>query len=169
MAKKQSAGLLVYRRAGEDAEVFIAHMGAPYWAKKDQGAWSIPKGEYNASEEPLTAAKREFEEEIGQPVPSREFLYLGEINRQDGKNIKVWATEGDIDLAKVKSNTFEMEWPPKSGRVQKFPEIDKAEWFSLEEACQRLNTEQDEFIRRLAAELKIELKAVEEPKQNSLF
>lgn len=169
MAKKQSAGLLVYRRAGEDAEVFIAHMGAPYWAKKDQGAWSIPKGEYDASEEPLTAAKREFEEEIGQLAPSSKFLYLGEVNRQDGKNIKVWATEGDIDSAKVKSNTFEMEWPPKSGRVQKFPEIDRAEWFSLEEACQKLNTEQDEFIRRLAAELKIELKAVEEPKQNSLF
>jgi predicted NUDIX family NTP pyrophosphohydrolase len=153
MAKKQSAGLLLYRQRDEELDVFIAHPGGPFFAKKDDGIWSIPKGLYDHDEDPFDAAKREFEEEIGWPAPGGKYINLGEIKRKDGKSIRAWAVEGDIDKASVKSNNFEMEWPPKSGKVQEFPEIDRAEWFDLTTASQKLQLAQVEFLERLARHL----------------
>jgi len=155
MAKKQSAGILLYRTKNSQFEVLIAHPGGPFFAKKDSGFWSIPKGLYDDNEEPFEAAKREFKEEIGSSAPDGEYIDLGEIKRKDGKAIKAWAVEGDIDESSVKSNTFEMEWPPRSGQKQEFPEIDRAVWFSLETATQKLQIAQVEFLKKLAEYLKI--------------
>jgi predicted NUDIX family NTP pyrophosphohydrolase len=136
---KRSAALLVYRRRGESGlEVLIAHMGGPFWARKDARAWSIPKGEYDETEEPLAAARREFEEEIGSPAPEGAVAELGERRQPGGKIIVTYAVEGDLDLAGFRSNTFTMEWPRGSGQVQEFPEMDRAEWMSLSRASEML-------------------------------
>lgn len=133
---KTSAGLLMYRRRHEAIEVFLAHPGGPFWSKKDLGAWSIPKGEYRPDEDPLSAAKREFTEETG-VQPGKGFIELTPI-KQGGKVVRAWAFEGDADPTAITSNSFSLEWPPRSGRQQTFPEVDRAAWFSFEEATQRI-------------------------------
>jgi predicted NUDIX family NTP pyrophosphohydrolase len=134
----RSAGLLLYRIRDDRLEVLIAHMGGPFWAKKDERAWSIPKGEYTDDEEPLAAAKREFEEELGSPPPDGPARPLGEVRQSSGKRVVAWAIEGDFDPAGIHSNTFTTEWPPRSGRTAEFPEIDRAEWVDLATARRKL-------------------------------
>lgn len=166
--KKLSAGLLVYRLKNGQVEVLLAHPGGPFWAKKDLGAWSIPKGEYDENnEEPLAAAKREFEEEIGSKAPEGEYTELGEFRRKDSKTIQAWAVEGDLDVSEIHSNSFEMEWPPKSGQKQKFPEVDKAAWFSLNEATSKMHKGQAVFLERLANILHIPFGSEEVPDEPS--
>jgi predicted NUDIX family NTP pyrophosphohydrolase len=170
--KKFSAGILVYRRRDGQLEVLLAHHGGPFWAKKDLGAWSIIKGEYEQDEEPFGAAKREFKEETSHQPPEGEYLELGEFKRKDGKTIQAWAVEADFDPKTIKSNTFKMEWPPKSGQMQEFPENDRAEWFNLKTAATKLNTGQSIFLERLAEKLNFvapEAKEAEEIKQQQLF
>jgi predicted NUDIX family NTP pyrophosphohydrolase len=149
---KQSAGVLVYRRRGDGIEVFLAHPGGPFWAKKDLGAWSIPKGEFLDDETPLNAARREFAEEIGQPI-NGEFLALTPHKSPGGKMIHAFAVEGDVDAAKVESNLFEMEWPPHSGRMQSFPEVDRGGWFGIDTARQHLTKGQLPILEELVASL----------------
>ncbi len=146
---KKSAGLLMYRRndAG-DLEVLLAHPGGPYWRGKDNGAWTLPKGEYDGTEEALAAARREFQEETGL-APEQPFLPLGEIVQESGKHIAAWAFAGDFNPSGLRSNTFEIEWPPRSGRRQSFPEIDRVDWFTLEDARHKLNPAQIALIARL--------------------
>lgn len=127
---RRSAGLLLYRRAADGLEVLVAHMGGPFWARKDEGAWSIPKGEHEEGEEPLAVALREFEEELGAPPPGGPTIALGEFRQSGGKRVTVFAREGDLDASAVRSNEFEMEWPRGSGRMRRFPEIDRAEWMA---------------------------------------
>lgn len=150
--QKQSAGILLYRIREGKGEVFLVHPGGPYWAKKDLGAWSIPKGEFDEGESPLEAARREVEEETGLSV-NGEFLPLTPLRQPSRKLIHAFAIEGDYDASQVKSNSFELEWPPKSGRIQEFPEIDRAAWFDLATAHSKLIKGQigflDEFIERL--------------------
>jgi predicted NUDIX family NTP pyrophosphohydrolase len=147
---KLSAGLLVYRRGERGLEVLLVHPGGPYWAKKDDGAWSIPKGEYEPDEDPLQVALREFEEEIGKPPPDpASAVSLVELRQPSGKVVRAWAVEGDVDVAEVHSNTFEMEWPPRSGRTREFPEVDSAGWFGPDEARRKLLRGQLGFIDRL--------------------
>ena len=147
---KLSAGLLVYRRGDDGLEVLLVHPGGPYWAKKDDGAWSIPKGEYEPDEDPLQVALREFEEETGKAPPDpASAVSLGELRQPSGKVVSAWAVEGDVDVAEVHSNTFEMEWPPRSGRTQEFPEVDRAGWFGPEAARRKLLRGQLGFIERL--------------------
>jgi predicted NUDIX family NTP pyrophosphohydrolase len=149
MAKK-SAGLLMYRRSPDgELQVLLVHPGGPFWAKKDLGAWSMPKGEYDDSEDALEAAKREFAEETGFPV-SGPFLPLGSLKQPSGKTVSVWAFESDADPAALVSNEFDMEWPPKSGRKASFAEIDRAGWFSLIEAREKLAKGQVGFLDALA-------------------
>ena len=147
MAKK-SAGILMYRFLEEKLEIFLVHPGGPIWKNKDQGAWSIPKGEFE-DEDPLQAAKREFFEETGMSVEG-EFKALTPVTQKNGKRVYAWATEGNVDPEKIKSNEFEMEWPPKSGRRAKFPEIDKAGWFPADVALRKINSGQAAIIRELA-------------------
>ena len=136
---KRSAALLVYRlTADARLEVLIAHMGGPFWANKDDRAWSIPKGECEAGEDPLTTARREFEEELGSAPPGGEVISLGEQRQPSGKIITTYAVQGEVDLSRFRSNTFAMAWPPGSGQVQEFPEMDRAEWMSAELASQKL-------------------------------
>ena len=136
---KRTAALLVYRlNADAGLEVLIAHMGGPFWAKKDDRAWSIPKGECEEGEDALATARREFEEELGSPPPGGEVISLGEQRQSSGKIITTYAVRGDVDLSGFRSNTFTMEWPPRSGRVREFPEMDRAEWMSVERASQKL-------------------------------
>ncbi|HUQ48954.1 MAG TPA: NUDIX domain-containing protein [Gemmatimonadaceae bacterium] len=152
---KTSAGILMYRRTGDTSiEVFLIHPGGPFWAKKDIGAWSIPKGEYGNGEEPLDAARREFREETGFDADG-EFIPLEPVKQKGGKVVSAWAIEGSIDAAAIKSNTFSMEWPPKSGRQAEFPEADKAAWFSTKDARAKINPAQAAFIDVLCAKLKI--------------
>jgi predicted NUDIX family NTP pyrophosphohydrolase len=148
MAKK-SAGLLMYRRGNlAIVEVLLVHPGGPFWARKDLGAWSIPKGEYEEHDDPLEAAKREFKEETG--FLSREpFLPLGSLKQPSGKLITAWAFEGDCDPLTLVSNTFELEWPPKSGRIRSFPEVDRAAWFDTAEARRRILPGQSAFVDAL--------------------
>jgi predicted NUDIX family NTP pyrophosphohydrolase len=141
----QSAGILVYRRNKKTVEFFLVHPGGPFWAKKDLGAWSIPKGEYEPHEDPLAAAKREFLEETGQKI-SGEFIALTPIKQKAGKIVKAWLVESDIDIDAITSNTFEMEWPPKSGRKQSFPEVDKGGWFDAATAKEKINQNQATLI-----------------------
>ena len=147
---KRSAGILLHRAAGDGVEVLLVHPGGPFWAKKDLGAWSIPKGEVDEGEEDVACALRELEEELGSPPPlePEELVELGSV-RQRAKVVEAWAAEADFDPAGLESLTFSMEWPPRSGRRQEFPEVDRAEWFALEEARQRINPAQAEFLDRL--------------------
>jgi predicted NUDIX family NTP pyrophosphohydrolase len=148
----RSAGILMYRRSGASLELLLVHPGGPFWAKKDLGAWSIPKGEYAAGEDAFSAALREFAEETG-VTPGGDFVPLGEIVQKSRKIVTAWGVEGDIDVAQLKSNTFELEWPPKSGRKAVFPEVDRAAWFATAEAQRRILAGQSEFIARLLAAL----------------
>jgi predicted NUDIX family NTP pyrophosphohydrolase len=151
---KRSAALLVYRfDAAGGLEVLIAHMGGPFWAKKDDGGWSIPKGEYEPSEQPLAAALREFEEEMGSPPPAGPYLELGEARQSSGKIVTTFAVQGDFDLSTFASNTFELEWPRGSGRLQAFPEMDRAAWFSRELAATKLVKGQIPILAALATAL----------------
>jgi predicted NUDIX family NTP pyrophosphohydrolase len=145
---RNSAGILMYRRRQGIVEVLLAHPGGPFWAKKDLGAWSIPKGEFEPDEVPLDAAKREFEEETSLSVTG-EFIPLTPIKQSGGKIVHIWAVEGDCDASAIKSNTFMIEWPPRSGRQQAFPEIDRAEWFSLDDAKEKVTKGQRGFIEEL--------------------
>ncbi len=147
MAKK-SAGLLMYRLIDGKLEVFLVHMGGPFWAKKDIGAWSIPKGEYQPDEDPFEAAKREFLEETGFAAIG-EFIRLKDVKQPGGKVVSAWAFEGDCGAKQITSNTFSMEWPPRSGRFQEFPEVDRAEWFALDIANGKLLKGQRPFIQEL--------------------
>jgi predicted NUDIX family NTP pyrophosphohydrolase len=150
---RTSAGILLYRLRPAGPEVLLGHMGGPFWAKKDDGGWSIPKGEHGPDEEPIAVARREFEEELGSPVPADELVPLGELRVTSGKRLTVWAAEGDLDAAAARSNTFELEWPPRSGRLQEFPEIDRAAWFALDAARSKLVAGQVPFLDRLRDEL----------------
>ncbi|MBE1501446.1 putative NUDIX family NTP pyrophosphohydrolase [Amycolatopsis lexingtonensis] len=151
MAGKRSAGLLLHRGRGEALEVLLGHMGGPFWAKKDAAAWSLPKGELEPDEEPEAAARREFAEELGLPAPSGEYVPLGEVKQSGGKVVTAWAVAGDLDPAAVVPGTFTMEWPPRSGRQQEFPEVDRVAWFSLAEAREKLVKGQLPFLDRLLA------------------
>jgi predicted NUDIX family NTP pyrophosphohydrolase len=150
---RRSAGLLLYRRAAGGPEVLLVHPGGPVWARRDLGAWSIPKGEYADDEDPLAAARREFAEELGSlapwPASEAEVHDLGEIRQRSGKRVRAWAVAGDLDAEQAHSNTFEMEWPPRSGQMAEFPEVDRAQWFSLDEARAKLNPAQVALIDRL--------------------
>jgi predicted NUDIX family NTP pyrophosphohydrolase len=150
--QKKSAGILFYRINNNHTEVLLIHPGGPYWAKKDAGAWSIPKGEFSEDENPLDAAKREVEEETGIKV-SGKFIELTPVKQKSGKLIYAWAVEGNFDPAEIKSNTFEIEWPPKSGKLQSFPEVDRAEWFITEEAKQKIVPGQVPLIEELRTKL----------------
>jgi len=150
---KQSAGILLYKFHHKQLQVLLVHPGGPFWAKKDEGAWSLPKGEFTADEDALTAAKREFEEETGQAVGGN-FIALTTVKQKGGKIVQAWAVEGELDASAIKSNFFEMEWPPRSGKKKQFPEIDKAQWFSVEEALIKLLPSQHPFIHELQQQLK---------------
>jgi predicted NUDIX family NTP pyrophosphohydrolase len=150
---KLSAGILLYRGAPPSLELLLVHPGGPFWAKKDGGAWSIPKGEYVQGEDPLTAAKREFAEELGSPPPQGEFVDLGELKQPSRKIISAFAASGDFDPASLQSNRFDLEWPPKSGRLQFFPEVDRAQWFTPEAARVKILPGQEPFIDRLLERL----------------
>lgn len=153
MAKK-SAGLLVYRFREGSLEVFLVHPGGPFWAKKDAGAWSIPKGEIAPGEDPSAAALREFREETGLALQGdAALLELAPIKQPAGKEVKAFAIESDLDPAAVRSNTFRLEWPPRSGKEAEFPEVDRAAWFSLEEAAEKIQKGQDGLLRQLAQKL----------------
>ena len=165
--KKISAGILTYRLNSGTIEVFLVHPGGPFWAKKDSGAWSIPKGEIEEDEDLLAAAKREFAEELGCPIPEGEFFALGEVKQPSGKIIHIWAMQADVKPGDIKSNQFKMEWPPHSGHEQEFPEVDKAEWFSLASAKTKLVKGQLPFLDTLTSLLNIAMP--EAPTQASLF
>jgi predicted NUDIX family NTP pyrophosphohydrolase len=145
---KQSAGLLMYRKRAEAVQVLLVHPGGPFWAAKEVGSWSIPKGEFSEDEDVLKAARREFEEETGF-LPTGNFIRLGAIKQPSGKLIHAWAFEGDLDAKKIKSNRFSLEWPPQSGKQHEFPEVDRAEWFTIEAARERIIEGQIEFIDEL--------------------
>ncbi|BFU96452.1 MAG: conserved protein of unknown function [Nitrospira sp.] len=145
---KTSAGILLYRRRTSGVEVFLAHPGGPFWARKDDGAWSLPKGEYDSEEDPLMAARREFTEETGLTLQGP-FRTLGPLKQPGGKTIMAYAVEGDADAASIVSNTFTLEWPPRSGKLRRFPEIDRAGWFELEAAREKLLPGQRPFLDRL--------------------
>ncbi len=144
-----SAGVLLWRRGAEGVEVLIAHMGGPFWARKDDAAWSLPKGEHGPDEEPLAAALREFAEELGSPVPATDLVPLGTVRQSGGKVLTAWAAEGDLDADAITSGTFSLEWPPRSGRVQEFPEIDRAAWVTVDVARGKLVTGQVPLLDRL--------------------
>jgi predicted NUDIX family NTP pyrophosphohydrolase len=149
-----SAGILLFRPAGDAFEVLLVHPGGPFWAKKDEGAWSIPKGEVEDGEEPLACALRELEEELGAPfsLAPGDLSELGSARQKGGKVVHCWAARGDFDPAGLRSNTFTMEWPPRSGTNREFPEVDRAEWFGLEQAREKINPAQADFLDRLTAE-----------------
>lgn len=168
---KTSAGILVYKKDAK-LEVLLVHPGGPYFAKKDSGVWSIPKGEIEEGEDPLEAAKREFQEELGRLPPEGEMIDLGTIRQAGGKVVAAWAVEGDIDSRSVICNTVKMEWPPRSRKIIEFPENDKTEWFRLDVAAQKINHGQIEFLRQLAKTLGVGFDASElggNPPQQSLF
>jgi predicted NUDIX family NTP pyrophosphohydrolase len=146
---RTSAGILLWRSREGELEVLLGHMGGPYWAKKDLGHWTIPKGEVEEGEELVAVALREFAEETGHEIPDVPLLELAEITQKSGKVVLAWAAEGDLDPATAVSNTFEMEWPPGSGRIAEFPEIDRVEWFGMTEARRKLKDAQVPFLDRL--------------------
>ncbi len=149
----RSAGILLHRGRGDALEVLLVHPGGPFWARRDAGAWSIPKGEYGPDEDPLAAARREFAEELGIPAPDGEAASLGEVMQKAGKIVRAWAVAGDldvdVDIAAVNSNTFELEWPPRSGQLREFPEVDRAQWFALAVAREKINPAQIALLERL--------------------
>jgi predicted NUDIX family NTP pyrophosphohydrolase len=151
---RTSAGFLLYRLTDHGPEVLLVHPGGPFWANKDAGAWSIPKGEYDEDEEPLAAARRELAEELGSVPPLGEPIDLGEVTQRNRKIVHAWAAEADFDPTTLKSNTFELEWPPRSGQKQEFPEVDRAEWFAPDEARTKINPAQAAFIDRLLERLR---------------
>lgn len=153
---KQSAGILLYRLRENELEVLLVHPGGPFWAKKDLGAWSVPKGEFDTGENPLVAAMREFEEEIGQKLPDGIYRPLGAVRQKSGKTVCAWALEYSIDASTITSNTVFVEWPPRSGKQLEIPEIDRAEWFSVEKAKTKINPAQAAFVERLDSLLRIE-------------
>jgi predicted NUDIX family NTP pyrophosphohydrolase len=148
---KKSAGLLLYRQASPESgiEVLLVHPGGPFWRNKDEGAWTIPKGEFGDEEEPLSAARREFNEELGAPAPDGDYLELKPIKQKGGKTVHAWAVQSDFDQEKLASNTFKREWPPRSGRMQEFPEVDRAEWFAPELAKRKILAAQLPLIDQL--------------------
>ncbi len=146
---KRSAGLLLYRKVNAIVEVFLVHPGGPFWSKKDDGAWSIPKGEYLDGEDPLAAARREVEEETSFSIDG-DFMPLGEARQPSGKIVTAWTIEKNLDPQLVKSNTFSLEWPPKSGKMKIFPEVDKGAWFSMADAKRKILKGQAVFLDRLA-------------------
>lgn len=150
---KRSAGVLLYRRGGEGVEVLLVHPGGPFWAKKDLGAWSIPKGEYEHGDDPLETALRELEEETGHRLDATDLLELGEVRQRGGKILTAWAAPGDLDAGAITSNTFTMEWPPRSGKLREYPEVDRAGWFGLAAARQKVLAAQAELIDRLLSAL----------------
>jgi predicted NUDIX family NTP pyrophosphohydrolase len=145
---KRSAGILLFRRQSDAFELFLVHPGGPFWKKKDDGSWSIPKGEYNEGEDPLAAAKREFREEVGMAVDG-EFVVLGDVKQPGGKIITAWGLFHDIEPSALRSNTFRLEWPPNSGSFREFPEVDRAAWFSLADARRKILRGQIDFLNRL--------------------
>jgi predicted NUDIX family NTP pyrophosphohydrolase len=145
----RSAGILLHRRRDGMREVLLVHPGGPLWARRDAGAWSIPKGEYGEGEDARACALREFEEELGKPLPEGELVELGSVRQRNGKLVTAWAAEGDLDPAGIRSNTFRLEWPPRSGRMQEFPEVDRAQWFELEQAREKLIPAQAALLDRL--------------------
>jgi predicted NUDIX family NTP pyrophosphohydrolase len=145
-----SAGLIVFREREGALDVLLGHMGGPFWARRDEGAWSIPKGELNDGEQPLAGALREFEEELGQAPPAGPVIELGEVRQKAGKVVVAFAVEGDFDPAQLRPGTFEMQWPPRSGRTQEFPEVDRVAWFDLETARRKLVQGQVALLDRLA-------------------
>jgi predicted NUDIX family NTP pyrophosphohydrolase len=147
---RTSAGVLLHRRGAAGPEVLIGHMGGPFWARKDAGAWSIPKGELDDGEDPLAGARREYAEELGHPPPAGTAIELGEIRQRAGKRVIAFAIEGDFDPQLLDPGTFEMQWPPRSGRLQEFPEIDRVSWFDLETAKSRIVAGQVALLERLA-------------------
>lgn len=147
---RQSAGILLYRGTGRAVEVLLAHPGGPFWRHRDDGAWSLPKGEYDSGEEPLAAARREFEEELGLPVPAGEPVELGSVRQKGGKIVTAWAVEGDLDPRDIDPGVFEIEWPRGSGRVVAFPEVDRVAWFDLETARGKILAGQRPLLDRLA-------------------
>ncbi len=149
---KQSAGILVYRYKAKELQVFLVHPGGPFWAKKDLGAWSIPKGEFLSNEDPLMAAKREFEEETGQTIAG-DFQPLNPVKLSSGKTIYCWAVEGNADADNIKSNVFDLEWPPKSGKMISIPEVDRAAWFDIATAKEKINKGQVGLIKELEKKL----------------
>jgi predicted NUDIX family NTP pyrophosphohydrolase len=150
---RTSAGILLWRSRAGHVEVLLAHQGGPFWVRKDLGHWTIPKGEVEPGEQLMAVARREFAEETGHEVPQNPFLALGEITQKSGKLVVGWAVEGDLDPSTAVSNTYELEWPPHSGSRQSFPEIDRVEWFDLDEARRRLKAAQTPFLDRLEAAL----------------
>jgi predicted NUDIX family NTP pyrophosphohydrolase len=149
---KRSAGILLHRVRDGERQVLLVHPGGPYWARKDAGAWSIPKGEYGDGDDPRATALREFEEELGAPLPAgTELAELGTVRQPGGKVITAFAAAGDLDPDAIRSNTFTIEWPPRSGRTEDFPEVDRAGWFGLDQAREKLNPAQSELVDRLDA------------------
>ena len=155
---RRSAGILLFRRSGEALELLLVHPGGPFWARKDDGAWSIPKGEYDETDDDAQAAAlREFEEETGQPLPLAEdtqLIELGSARQASGKVVTAWAAEGDLDADAAVSNTFELEWPPRSGKLQQFPEVDRAAWFAVDAARVKITRGQLPFIDALLSTIK---------------
>jgi len=183
MAKKKSAGILMYRVRESGLEVLLVHPGGPFWAKKDEGSWSIPKGEFEEGEDPLSTAKREFQEETGFLVEGN-FITLTPLKQPSGKLVYAWGIKGDCDAEAIKSNMFSMEWPPRSGKRQEFPEVDRAGWFTLEVAKEKILTGQAGFLEELRPMVESDLAArnsqtggqnllseptAKKPEQRSLF
>ena len=154
---RRSAGILLFRRTPEGVEVLLVHPGGPFWARRDAGAWSIPKGEHDADDaDPEACALRELEEETGKTLTPGDLVPLGEVRQKSGKVVAAWAAEGELDAAAIRSNTFELEWPPRSGRRQEFPEVDRAEWFRPGRAREKLLPAQAPFVDRLLEHLGLE-------------
>jgi predicted NUDIX family NTP pyrophosphohydrolase len=149
---RRSAGILLHRQRDGALEVLLVHPGGPAWARRDLGAWSIPKGEYEGDEDPLVAARREFEEELGSPPPAGESVDLGEVRLKSGKWVRAWAMRGDLDASSITSNTVPFQWPPRSGKWIDIPEVDRAQWFGLDEARIKINAAQAALLDRLAAD-----------------
>jgi len=148
---RRSAGILLYRLTDDGPEVLLVHPGGPFWARKDAGAWSIPKGEHGDDEDAQACARREFHEETGTELAPGALADLGTVRLKGGKRVAAWAARGDLDAERISSNTFELEWPPRSGRMQVFPEVDRAGWFGLDAAREKLNPAQAAFLDRLRA------------------
>lgn len=153
MSRAASAGLLLFRTTDRGVDVLLAHPGGPFWAKRDEGAWTVPKGIVEAGEDPAVTAAREFREETGFGVPETGWISLGTVVQRSGKTVHAWAVRGDADPTKMSSNTFTMEWPPQSGTASEFPEVDRVEWFTVEAARPKLNPAQVEFLDRLLAKI----------------